>query len=272
MQRHQLQRLGPDARADPITHLGGPDAGDGALRNFTDDLLYLDQFGLRIVDRRAAQVNIDAHASVVDAFVDVVGVQLVVGQLALRLADRPHGAHVLLAIGDHLGHERRVVVERPVSARDAQRADERAAPVVLLHRRAGEAAHVLQRAGRAVGARLCCGAIELLQRRFADAKAGGQDVPEDQPLEGSVVRPDLAGVVSDARRERLAGRPRRDRFVIERPRHAQDRRAGVLRVIVDACGLEVAAASALEVKPENGHVNPIKMRPPGGGPAGALTP
>ena len=140
--------------------------------------------------------------------------------------------------------------------------------MVLLHGRAAEAANVLQRAGRAVGAGLRRRAIELRQRRLADALVGAQDEPKDKPLEGGVVCSDLACVLRNAARERLVGRPCDDLVVVEGVGHAQHGRGAVLRVIVDAARAKVAAAARLEVKKKYGHdVSQLLTGAAGGGTA-----
>ena len=265
---HQLERLGPHAVLHPLAHLRAAHARDGPLRHLSHDLLDLHQLVAGVFDRCVAQRQIDAHAPVVDALVDVVVGQLFGGQVTQALADGAHGAHVLVAIAVHLVQQRRIVVERPVSARNRQQADQLRPAMVLLHGRAAEAPHVLQRAGRAVGAGLRCRAVELRQRRLADALVGAQDEPKDKPLEGGVVCSDLACVLRDALRERLVRRPCDDLFVVERVGHAQHGRRAVHTIVIHASCAKVATAAAFKVDPANGHdVSQLLTGAAGGGTA-----
>ena len=189
----------------------------------------------------------------------VVG-QLVRRQLPLRLADRAHGADILFAVLDHLGHQVCVVAERAVCLRDRQQADKLAAAMILAHPGTGKAPDILKATRRAVGAGLRGGAVELLQP-VVDL----EDVPEDQALKRGVVRPDLALVVRDGLRERLIRQPRPHALVVEGVGHAQHVGAGVLRVIVDAALGQVAPAPGFKVDPEHGHAvtqwNPQPPKP-----------
>ena len=248
---HQLAGLGAHAVFDPRPHLGAADAGDGALGHLTHGLLDLGQFLRGVARGGFAQRRIDQHAPVVDPLIRMVFGQFVVRHLAHGLADGAHGAHILLAVGHHLGHQRRVFAERTVGLGDGQGADQLRAAVVLLHGRAGEAPHVFKAAGAAVGPGLRCGAIELLQRRFGEALIGRQHIPEDEPLEGGVVGAYLAPVLRHAGREGLAWQPRHHVVIAEGVGHAQHLGAAVLRVVVGARAGQVAAAAGLEVKPED---------------------
>ena len=120
--------------------------------------------------------------------------------------------------------------------------------MILAHPCASEAAHVFQTAGRAVGAGLRCGAVELLQLELAL-----EHIPEDQALERGVVRAYLAGVLGHVLRERLAMPPRPHVAIVEGVGHTQHVCAGVLRIVVDAVTAQIAAAARLEINPKNSH-------------------
>ena len=155
---HQLQSLWPYAVDHPLTHLRRPDAGDRALGDLGHDLLDFDQLIAGELDGGVAQGNVHQHATVVNPLVDVVVGQLVSTEGAQGFADGTHRPHVLLAVGNHLGHERGVFFEWGY----AQQADQLGTSVVFLHGRASKPANVLQRTRRAIGAGLCCGADKLL--------------------------------------------------------------------------------------------------------------
>ena len=145
------------------------------------------------------------------------------------------------------------MAEAPVSLRDGQQTNQLRSTMVFLHGRASEPTHVLQRAGRAVGARLRRRAVELLQLGLRDLVIGAQHEPEDQTFERSVVRADLAGVVGDSGGERLTGHPGYDLVVIESVGHAQHLRADVLGVIVHAPRRQVALAPRFKITIKDGH-------------------
>jgi len=250
---HQLERLGANTVLHPAAHLRTAHARDRALGHLFDNAFDLFQLVAGVFDRRVAQRHIDAHASVVDPLVDVVVGQFFRRQVAQALADGAHGAHIGFAIGYHLGQQRRIVVERPVSAGDRQRADQLRPAMVFLHCRASEAAHVLKRTRRAIGARLCSGAVELRQRRLGHVMLGTEDEPKDKPLEGGVMGSDLSCVFRDPARERLIRRPRNHVLVIERVGHAQHRRTGVHTIVIHASCAKVATTFCLKITPQYGH-------------------
>ena len=99
---HKVKGGWPNASAHPLFHLWRPHRGDLAVGHFLNDLLYLNHFGLGVLDRRLGQRLVQQHAAVVDALVDMIVRQLLGGQRAQHLADRAHGPYVLLAILDHL--------------------------------------------------------------------------------------------------------------------------------------------------------------------------
>jgi hypothetical protein len=126
--------------------------------------------------------------------------------------------------------------------------------MVLLHRRAREPTDVLKAARRAVRTRLCCGAIELLKRWFRHVEVRAQDVPEDEPLERSIVGADdlhILDGIPDRLRERLLGRPELDLAVVQRPRHAEHLRRRVTSVGVDAPLRQVAVAAGFKIEPDH---------------------
>ncbi|MEN6664369.1 MAG: hypothetical protein ABFD85_10275 [Phycisphaerae bacterium] len=115
VQDHQRAGLRPDARPDPFAHARRAHARQpGQLAEPRLDLL---QLGGRIGDGGPGQRHVEPDAPVVDALVDVVIRQLVDGQLAHAFGEGPHGLHVLLAILDHLGHQRGVFAELSVRLR-----------------------------------------------------------------------------------------------------------------------------------------------------------
>ena len=114
--------------------------------------------------------------------------------------------------------------------------------MVFLHRRASKPSSVFQTTGRAVGAGLCCGAVELLQ-----LEVDLQDIPKDQTLKRRVVGVDHARVVFDLGRERLAGQPCADLAVIKGVGHTQHFGACILRVVVHAATLEVTTAAGFKI-------------------------
>jgi hypothetical protein len=71
---------------------------------------------------------------------------------------------------------------------------------------------------------LCCGAVELLQRRLRQVKIGAEDVPENQSVKGGVMDSYLAPVrkvIADALRKRLAWHPYIYFFIVKRIRQTQ---------------------------------------------------
>ena len=247
-----------DAVKNPFAHLGAAYRRDLAASNFLNSNLYFVSFRRCVLHRRHSQTFIKQDATVVNALIDVIIEQLVIGQLPLGLTDRPHGAHVLLAVRHHLGHQVFVVAECAVRLWDRQQPDKLAAAMILAHPRPSEPAHVFQATRRAVGAGLCCGAVELIQ-----IEIDLQDVPENQPLERCVVRAYLAGVVHDGLRERLAGPPRPHVVVVKGVGHAQHIGASVLCVVIDAAGTKVAAAPGFKVDPQGCHGASLTCYSPG---------
>ena len=246
---HHGLGLWPDALQHPLAHPGTAHAGEP--RDLAEDHLNLLLLGGGVLDGGLGQRTVEAHTPVIDALVDVVVEQLIIRQTAHGLGEGPHGPHVLFAVFNHLLHQRGVLAERAVALRDRQRPHQRSAPVVLHHAGPGEATDVLQAARRAVGAGLGRRAVEPLQRGLRYAKVGTDDVPEDQPLKGGVVRADLAVVDGDARRERMVRRPRLHVLVIEGVGHAEHLCGWVLGVVVHAPARQVAARAGFKVDPEH---------------------
>ena len=191
---------------------------------------------------RAGQRQIDLDAAVVDALVDVVVRQFLGRHVPDDRREGAHGAHVLLAVGHHLGHERGVFEELAALLWDRQQPDKLVASVILSDVQPVEAAHVLQRAGRRVAPGLRGGAVELLQLEI-DA----QHIPEHKALKRRVMRADLALVVGNISGEWLTRHPGLHVAVVEGVGHAQHVGALVLRVGVDASGPKVAARARLEI-------------------------
>jgi hypothetical protein len=109
--------------------------------------------------------------------------------------------------------------------------------MVLLHGRARKPADVLERTWRAVGARLRCGAIKLLELRLGQIEVGAEHIPEDEPLEGGVMGGDgvqILDAIPHSLREGLVRRPEFDLAVVQRPGHAEHLRGRMLRVGVSA--------------------------------------
>ena len=241
---HQFLGLGSDTRQHPLAHLGTAHAGDLALGDLDHDLLNLDGFLGGVFDGGLTQRHIHQHATIVDLLVDVVVAQLFLGQRPQGLADGTHGLHVSFAIGNHLLHERSVFTELAVGLRHGQQPDQLRATVVLAHVSASKAADVFKAARRAVGPGLSCGAVKLLQ-----LEVDLEDVPENQALECRVVRVDKASMIADSGGEFLRGDPCLHGAIAEGVGHAEHVSAGILRVVVDALGLQVTAAAGLEVNP-----------------------
>ena len=244
--RHELARFGPEPFGDPLTHARAAHGSQRALGDLDDKRFNIFEFLLGVHDSGLAERHIDAHAAIVDLFVDVVIGQFRVRQLTHGGARRTHGAHVLLAVRDHLGHQLGVRAERAVGLGDGELADQRRASVVLAHAGAERPAEILKATGQAVGPRLRGGAIELRQ-----VEGHVEDMPENEPLKGGVVGADLALELGHALGERVRRQPRLHLVVVERIRHAEHLGAWIPRIVVYAAGPQAVAAARLEIKPQN---------------------
>ena len=159
----------------------------------------------------------------------MVVTQLIIRQIPHRLAERPHSAHVLLAIGNHLCHQRRIFVERTVCAGDRQSANQLVASVILPHTCAGEPTDILKRTWSAVGAGLRRCAVELL-KRYVDL----QRIPKDKTLESSVMSANLSLIPAHLNREKLIRRPCADFLIIKSVGHTQHLGACIHRIVIHA--------------------------------------
>ena len=186
-----------------------------------------------------AERDVHPHAAIVDPLVHMVVRKLISRQRPQALTDRPHRPYVLRAVLEQVKHVLLGVLER----RHAALSDQCCTAMVLLHAGPREPTDVLERARRAVGARLCCSAIELLQTRLGHLEVRAQHIPEDEPLEGGVMGGDgvqILDAIPHGCRERLVGRPDLHVRIVDRPSHAEHPRGRVLSVGVRAALLEVA--------------------------------
>ena len=189
----------------------------------------------------------------------IVG-KLSIGQLPNGLRDSTHRAHVLAAVLEQVEQILLGVLKR----RNAALPNQLCAAMILPHSSAREPPSVLEAARHTVRPRLCCGAVKLLKLRFRHVKVRADDIPEDQTLKCRVVGADgvhiLDGIL-DRLRKRLVRRPELDLTVVQRPRHAEHLRAGVLRVGVRAVTDEVALGASFKIKPD-GHKSKRGPKPP----------
>ena len=215
---HELDGPGADAILHPLAHPRRPDAGHLALGHLGHDGLDLGQLHLGVADRSMAEGGVDQHATVVDALVDVVVGQFLVGEGPHTLADLAHGPHVLLAVGHHLGHQGGVAVERAVFPGEAQQANELRATVVFPHLAGHGASDIFQTARKAVRSCLGCRTMELFESWFRHTYVRAEDVPKNQPVKTCVVKTQLpAGVdvVYHPLGERRGRRPRLNRLIVK---------------------------------------------------------
>ena len=206
------------------------------------------QFLKRIRLRGVAQFGVNQHATVVDAFVNVIVGQFLGRQVAQRLGHGTHGTDILLTIFDELGHQGNVVVECAISAGNRQQPDKLTASMILLHASASKAPDILKRPRRTVGTRLGGCAVELLQ-----IEVQLQDVPTNQPFKRGVMCAYGAGVQTHTLGERTVWRPGDDILIVEGVGHTHDIGAGILRVVVHSRCFKVTAGARLEINPECGH-------------------